>query len=136
MYLLRAMPPCITLVPITSFDQRKREALLPRLLRSSNPLPSSTLVSLTHPGGNGGLGLRELGSIAPRRAGLRQLLLPETCKGSLPFVLDRATAFGMLVASGILWRKPAHPLLRGHIIAPGGAMTQRERYNIGKYAAH
>ncbi len=39
-YLLRAMPLRVTLAPIIAFDQRNRHALLPRLLRSSNPLPS------------------------------------------------------------------------------------------------
>ncbi len=40
MYLLRAMPLRVTLAPITAFDQRNRHALLPRLIRSSNPGPS------------------------------------------------------------------------------------------------
>ncbi len=37
MYLLRAMPLRITLAPITAFDQRNHDALLPRLLCSSIP---------------------------------------------------------------------------------------------------
>jgi len=45
MYLLRAMPLRITLAPITAFDQRNRHVLLPRLLRSSNPLFFGTCLS-------------------------------------------------------------------------------------------
>ena len=117
MYLLRAMPLRVTLAPITAFDQRNRDALLPRLLRSSKPLPSSALVSLTQPAGNGGLGLRELGSIAPAArwasaaAAARDLQgFVEGCSSApLPFVRDRATAFGMLVASGVRRLAPGQP---------------------------
>jgi len=108
MYLLRAMPLRVTLAPITAFDQRNRDALLPRLLRSSLPLPSSALVSLTQPAGNGGLGLRELACIAPAaRWASAAAAAPdlqgfvESCSASLPFLLDRFTAFDMLVASGV-----------------------------------
>ena len=117
MYLLRAMPLRVTLAPVTAFDQRNRDALLPRLLRSSDPLPPSALVSLTQPAGNGGLGLRELACIAPaarwasaaaaapdlQRFGLAGSLKP------LPFMLDRVTAFGMLVQSGVQRLAPGQP---------------------------
>ena len=117
MYLLRAMPLRVTLAPITSFDLRNREALLPRLLRSSNPLPPSALVSLTQPGGNGGLGLRELGSIAPAaRWASAATAAPDlqrfeqaSSSEALPLVLDRATAFGMLVESGVQRLAPGQP---------------------------
>ncbi len=104
---LRAMPLRVTLAPITAFDQRNREALLPRL-RSSLPLPSSAFVSLTQPAGNGGLGLSELACIAPAaRWASAAAAAPdlqgfvESCCASLPFLLDRFTAFDMLVASGV-----------------------------------
>ena len=116
MYLLRAMPLRITLTPITAFDQRNRDALLPRLLRCSTPLPSSALVSLTQPGGNGGLGLRELGCIAPAaRWASAAAAAPdlqgfvECSSAQLPFMLDRATAFDMLVASGVQHLAPGQP---------------------------
>jgi hypothetical protein len=116
MYLLRAMPLRVTLAPITAFDQRNRDALLPRLLRSSLPLPSSALVSLTQPAGNGGLGLRELACIAPAaRWASAAAAAPdlqgfvESCPASLPFLQDRFTAFDMLVASGVLRLAPGQP---------------------------
>jgi len=117
MYLLRAMPLRITLAPITAFDQRNRHVLLPRLLRSSNPLPSSALVSLTQPAGNGGLGLRELACIAPAaRWASAAAAAPDLQRfgdaGSLaplPFMLDRDTAFGMLVQSGVQRLAPGQP---------------------------
>jgi hypothetical protein len=117
MYLLRAMPLRITLAPITAFDQRNRDALLPRLLRSSLPLPSSALVSLTQPAGNGGLGLRELACIAPAaRWASAAAAAPDLQRfgdaGSLallPFMLDRITAFGMLLQSGVQRLAPGQP---------------------------
>jgi hypothetical protein len=116
MYLLRAMPLRVTLAPITAFDQRNRDALLPRLLRSSLPLPSSALVSLTQPAGNGGLGLRELACITPAaRLSSVAAAAPdlqgfvESCSASLPFLLDRFTAFDMLVASGVQHLAPGQP---------------------------
>ena len=117
MYLLRAMPLRVTLAPITSFDQRNREALLPRLLRSSNPLPPSALISLTQPGGNGGLGLRELGCIAPAARWASAAAAAPDLQGfaeagssaPLPFVLDRVTAFGMLLESGVQRLAPGQP---------------------------
>jgi len=114
MYLLRAMPLRFTLAPITSFDQRNREALLPRLLRCSLPLPASALVSLTQPAGNGGLGLRELACIAPAARWASAAAAAPDLQGfessaPLPFVLDRATAFGMLVSSGVQRLAPGQP---------------------------
>ena len=110
------MPLRVTLAPITAFDQRNRDALLPRLLRSSLPLPSSALVSLTQPAGNGGLGLRELACIAPAaRWASAAAAAPdlqgfvESCSASLPFLLDRFTAFDMLVASGVQRLAPGQP---------------------------
>ena len=115
MYLLRAMPLRVTLAPITAFDQRNREALLPRLLRCSNPLPSSALVSLTQPGGNGGLGLCELGSIAPAARWASAAAAAPDLQGFagsselLPFQLDRVAAFGMLIQSGVQHLAPGQP---------------------------
>jgi hypothetical protein len=69
--------PARQLAPITAFDERNRHALLPRLLRSSNPLPSSTLVSLTSRLVTG------VWAPALQRFGDAGSLVP------LPFMLDR-----------------------------------------------
>jgi hypothetical protein len=90
---------------------------LPRLLRSSLPLPSSALVSLTQPAGNGGLGLRELGCIAPAaRWASAAAAAPDLQRfgdvGSLaplPFILDQVTAFSMLVQCGVQRLAPGQP---------------------------
>ena len=117
MYLLRAMPLRITLIPITNFDQRNREALLPRLLRCSTPLPSSALVFLTQPGGNGGVGLKALESIAPAArwasaaaaAPDLQVFAASCPHKQLPFLLDRNAAYGMLLACGVQRLAPGQP---------------------------
>ena len=115
MYLLRAMPLRITLVPLTNFDQRNRQALLPRLLRSTTPLPSSALISFTQPAGNGGLGVLELTSIAPAARwasaaaaapDLQQLATSGFARAQLPFVQDLEMAYGMLVKQGVLRLTP------------------------------
>ena len=119
MYLLRAMPLRVTLVPITNFDQRNRQALLPRLLRSSTPLPSSALVSLTQPGGNGGVGVLELACIAPAARwasaaaaapDLQRFAASSPATAQLPFLLDREAAYNMLVQQGVQRLAPGQPV--------------------------
>ncbi len=73
------------------------------------------LVSLTQPAGNGGLGLRvsvhrpaaRWASTAAAAPDLQGFV--ESCSASLPFLLDRLTAFGKLVASGVQRLTPGQP---------------------------
>jgi len=117
MYLLRAMPLRITLTPITSFDQRNRQALLPRLIRSPSPLPPSALISLTQPG-RIGLGLLELESIAPAARwasavaaakDLQTLVATSPAPDALPFVQDRVMACYMMRQRSIPQLQPGAP---------------------------
>jgi len=114
MYLARALPIRWTAGPIANFDCRNREALLPRLLRSSKPLASSALVSLTQPGANGGTSFGQLDSILPAArwasaaaaaSDLQALLASEPPlshpRSLFAFQLDILTVHGMLVARGV-----------------------------------
>ena len=104
------MPLRITLDPISEFDSANRQALVPRLLRSSSPLPPSARVSLTQPGRNGGMGLLELEVVAPAARwasvvaaapDLQHLSAPSAFRAPLPFVADREMAFDLLQRNGV-----------------------------------
>jgi hypothetical protein len=118
-FLLRAMPLRVTLVPISDFDRANRMALTPRLLRCSSPLPPSALVSLTQPGRNGGMGLLELEVIAPAARwasvvaaapDLQRFSAPSFVRAPLPFVVDREIAFDLLQRRGVPRLQAGQPL--------------------------
>lgn len=110
-YFLRALPFRVSKEPIAEFDCKLREAILLRCNLSA-PLPPTASTFLSQPVGNGGIGLRELGMVAPAAkwasaASVAQDTLPFFEQNpTLPFVLDREDAFDELVAGGVTTAGP------------------------------